>query len=58
VLVGDEADMEEAWRYYCWMEATQWRFLPYAGALEDQEQVLMDNIFLIAASVNRLRKRA
>lgn len=58
-LVGDKDDLEEAWKYYTWMEACKahdWRFLPRQGGLEDQEELLMSNIFMIASSVDRHKK--
>jgi hypothetical protein len=47
-------DVEEAWKYYVMMTATQWYFLPAAGGLEDQDEVLLDNIFSIRNSVERM----
>ena len=55
-LAGDEADIEEAWRYFTWMEVFDWKFLPYAGALEDQDETLMDNILMLADSVRRIKR--
>jgi hypothetical protein len=55
-LIGEESDVHEAWKYFTWMEALDWRFLPRAGGLEDQDTVLMDNIFQIKLSYNRLKK--
>jgi hypothetical protein len=54
--MGEESDVHEAWKYFTWMEALDWRFLPRAGGLEDQDTVLMDNIFQIKLSYNRLKK--
>jgi hypothetical protein len=55
-LIGEESDVEEAWKYFTWMEALDWKFLPRAGGLEDQDSVLMDNIFQIKVSYNKLKK--
>lgn len=44
---------------FTWMEAckaNEWRVLPRAGGLEDQEEILMTNIFMIANSVQRHKK--
>jgi hypothetical protein len=54
-MEGDESDFEEAWRYFVWMEATSWRHLPKAGGLEDQDEMLMNNIFGITDFVRRMR---
>jgi hypothetical protein len=57
ILAGDAGDLEEAWRMFTWTEATQWRHLPTAGGLQDQDEMLMNNIFAIAAAINRVRNR-
>ena len=54
-MTGTQVDQDEAWQMYTWMEATQWRFLPRAGGLEDQDEILLDNIFAIAAAVEKTR---
>jgi hypothetical protein len=44
---------------FTWMEACKangWTCLPAAGGLEDQEELLMNNILLIANSVQRHSK--
>ena len=59
MLSGSADDLEEAWKFYTWMEACKangWTCLPAAGGLEDQEELLMNNIFLIANSVQRHSK--
>lgn len=38
------------------MEATGWRFLPYAGGLLDQPESLMRNVLRIANIVNKLKE--
>lgn len=48
MLEGGEIDLEEAWSAFTQMEATGWRFLPYAGGLLDQPELLMRNIYRIA----------
>lgn len=55
-LIGTVDDIEEAWRMYTMLEALDWRHLPAAGGLGDQDEVLMNNIFAISHEVNRLRK--
>jgi hypothetical protein len=57
-LDGDLTDFEEAWELFTWMEATDWKILPNAGGLQDQEKILMDNIFKIAAFVQKVKKAA
>lgn len=39
------------------MEATGWKFLPAAGGLGDQDEVLMDNIFAISYEYRRMKKK-
>ena len=56
-LIGDEADLEEAWRYFIWLEATEWKHLPKAGGLEDQDEILMNNIFSILAFVRKMKSK-
>jgi hypothetical protein len=53
-LIGDDADVEEAVKMFTWLEAFDWKVLPGAGGLEDQDEVLMSNIFAIADSVHRI----
>lgn len=55
--MGDDADVEEAWTWYVWLEATEWKFLPRAGGLEDQDMLLMENVFRIRTSANKLRPK-
>ncbi len=45
----------EAWKYFLWLEAFGWRVLPKAGGLEDQDEVLMENIFAIKNFVYRVK---
>jgi hypothetical protein len=52
-LAGDRIDQEEAWRMFMLMEATQWRHLP--SQLQEQDELLMGNISLILAAINRVR---
>jgi hypothetical protein len=47
----------EAWRYWVLLEAMEWKHLPRAGGLEDQDEMLMENIFMIASAVQRLKKK-
>jgi hypothetical protein len=49
------ADVEEAMKMYAWVEALDWKILPRAGGLEDQDEVLMANMFAIADSIRRIR---
>lgn len=49
------ADQEEAWRFYVWCEALDWRHLPREGGLENQDEMLMSNIFAIKTAVNKVR---
>ena len=59
MLSGSDDDLEEAWKMFTWMEACKangWQVLPRAGGLEDQEALLMDNLFLIANAVQRHSK--
>ena len=53
--MGDMQDLEEAWRMYTLMEATEWHFLPSFGGLAEQDEVLMNNVFAIASQVAILR---
>ena len=55
-LIGSTDDVEEAWRMYTLMEATEWRFLPAGGGLGDQDDILLSNVFAIAARVSLLRR--
>jgi hypothetical protein len=56
-LEGDRNDAEEAWGAFASMEATDWRFLPYAGGLMDQPELVMRNLYRIKALSNALRER-
>jgi len=56
MLTGDDGDVNEAWKMYTQMAATDWKLLPAAGGLEDQDEVLMDNVFAIRLAVQKLRK--
>lgn len=53
---GSQDDLEEAWSAVTLMEATSWRFLPYAGGLLDQPELLLSNIFRIKAVINAVRE--
>lgn len=55
-LLGDRADFEEAWKYFVWMEACDWKHLPNAGGLADQDEMLMENVFAITSFVRKVRK--
>lgn len=57
LLIGDEDDVKEAWKYYAWCAAFEWKFLPRAGGLEDQDDVLMNNIFEVRNMVEKARKK-
>lgn len=48
--------MNEAWKYFTQMAAFDWKLLPASGGLEDQDEALMENIFLIRLAIQRLRK--
>jgi len=50
------SDFEEAWKYFVMMEATDWKHLPKSGGLEEQDEVLMDNIFAITSFVRKIQK--
>jgi hypothetical protein len=50
------ADIEEAWRFFTWMEVFDWKFLPRSGALEDQDEILIENIIKLADSVRRIKR--
>ena len=50
------ADIQEAWKYYTWMAAFDFKHLPRAGGLADQDETLMQNIFRVAVAVGKLRK--
>jgi hypothetical protein len=54
-ILGDWADLEEAWDAYTQMEATGWNFLPYSGGLFDQPELLMRNVYRIAAITRKTR---
>ena len=56
-LQGDWPDLEEAWKAYSMMEATDWHFLPYAGGLMDQPEMLILNIFRIARVAKWLKEQ-
>ena len=49
-------DLEEAWKYFTWMEACEWKHLPKAGGLEDQDDLLMENIFRITSVIRKVQK--
>ncbi len=55
VLQGGEGDIHEAWKYFTWMQALDWKFLPSAGGLQDQDYMLMSNIFSIHAAIRRMQ---
>jgi hypothetical protein len=55
-LKGDAGDIFEAWKFFTWCEALEWKFLPAAGGLEDQDDILMENLFQIKLVVNRARE--
>lgn len=55
-LSGTWADLEEAWGVYIQMEATGWQFLPCAGGLLDQPELLWTNVTRIATRANQLKK--
>jgi hypothetical protein len=42
---------------FVWMEATEWRFLPRAGGLEDQDMLLFENLMRIRTSVLKLKPK-
>ena len=49
-------DLEEAWKYFIWLEAVDWKHLPKAGGLEDQDELLMENLFAVTMFVRKIRK--
>ncbi len=57
-MIGDECDFEEAWKFFTWLEAIDWKVLPIAGGLQDQDEVLMENIFRIVSVVRKVKKAA
>lgn len=56
MLEGGDADLEEAWLAFAQMEATGWQFLPYAGGLLDQPDLLMRNVFRIKYVADQKRE--
>jgi hypothetical protein len=38
------------------MEAMEWKHLPKAGGLEDQDELLMENVFRLASAIRRVRQ--
>ncbi len=42
---------------FTWMEATDWKHLPSAGGLLDQDEVLMENIMRITSLVRKSGKQ-
>ena len=56
LIAGDMDDLEEAWKYFVLMEATDWKHLPKSGGLEEQDEALMDNIFAITSFVRKVQK--
>jgi len=56
ILAGDMDDLEEAWKYFIWLEAVDWKHLPKAGGLEDQDELLMENLFAVTMFVRKIRK--
>lgn len=54
-LIGDERDFEYAWRMFLWMQATDWRFLPEAGGLANQDEVLFENLLAIKVAVSKIK---
>ena len=56
MLEGSDADLEEAWLAFTQLEATGWQFLPYAGGLLDQPDLLMRNVFRIKLVADQKRE--
>ncbi len=56
MLEGSDADLEEAWLAFTQMEATDWHFLPYAGGLLEQPELLMRNLYKIKVVANNARE--
>lgn len=57
ILDGGQEDFEEAWRVFTYLEAVEWKHLPYAGGLMDQPDVLMKNVFRIKSQYGRLKEQ-
>ncbi len=55
-LTGSDEDIKEAWKYFVWGEAFEWKHLPCAGGLEDQDEMLMNNIFEIRRYIYGFKK--
>jgi hypothetical protein len=55
VLEGTLQDIDYAWNMYTLMEAFQWNFLP--SQLEQEDEVLLNNIIRIAATVRRMQSK-
>lgn len=50
-------DFEAAWTVYLQMEALEWKHLPDAGGLLDQNDALMEDLTKIRAAVWRVRQQ-
>lgn len=50
-------DPERSWPIWQWMEATGWKFLPYAGGLLDQPDWLLRDLLTVSAISERVRKQ-
>lgn len=42
---------------FIWCEALDWKHLPRAGGLADQDEMLMSNIFAIKSCVTKVRNQ-
>lgn len=47
--------MELAYQVFTRMQATGWKFLPVAGGLLDQPELLMNNLFVLAARYQEIK---
>ncbi len=52
----DLLEPEAAWRVWTMLEATEWRHLPQAGGLLDQDEALMSDLAAIGARSSIVRQ--
>lgn len=50
-------DLERSWKIWTLLEATGWKFLPYAGGVMEQPDWLLSDLMTIAAISERVRKQ-
>ncbi len=49
-------DVELAWRTWTLLDATEWKHLPHAGGLLDQDGPLMDDVMSIEFMSRRVKE--